>query len=120
MTAHDVVNGYFAAMRKGSSAEEEMMALFTEDVIFIEPFTDNDEPAIGKEAVRARLRRGWEFPLPEVELDVLAIEVDGPGARTRWECRSPALPRPIQGEDQYTIRDGKIARLEVRLLDMDD
>ena len=115
MADHELIDRYFAAMRRGAAAEEEMMALFAEDAIYDEPFTDAAEPAIGKEAVRARLRRGWEHPLPDLELDVLAVEVDGPLATSRWECRSPALPGPIQGEDRYEIQDGKIARLEVSI-----
>lgn len=117
MTAQqELISTYFAAMRRGASAEEEMMALFAEDAVYIEPFTGSSEPAVGKLAVRARLRAGWEAPLEDLELDVLEVEVDGPSARTRWECRSSSLPGPIQGEDRYEIRDGKITRLEVRLL----
>lgn len=117
MPDHELIDQYFAAMRRGAAAEEEMMALFAEDAVYIEPFTDLDEPAVGKEAVRARLRLGWEAPLPDLELDVLEVEVDGPMATSRWECRSPALPAPVYGEDRYEIHDGKISRLEVRLLD---
>lgn len=117
MSVREVIDGYFAAMRRGAAAEEEMMELFADDAVYVEPFTQTAGPAIGKDAVRARLRKGWEFPLPQLELEVLELEIDGPQARTRWECRSPALPEPIRGEDHYEIRDGKIVRLEVRLLD---
>ena len=116
MPDHELIDRYFAAMRRGAAAEDEMMALFAEDAVYVEPFTDVTEPAVGKEAVRARLRLGWEFPLPDLELDVIEVEVDGRTARSRWECRSPALPTPVHGEDHYEIRDGKIIRLEVRLL----
>lgn len=113
----DVVDAYFAAMRRGGEAEEDMLALFTEDAVYVEPFTDADVPARGREAVRERLRRGWEAPLPDMELDVLSVAVDGDRATSTWECRSPALPGPVRGEDHYEFRDGRIARLEVRLLD---
>lgn len=116
-TERQVIDGYFAAMRRGSEAEADMMALFAEDAVYIEPFTGTGTPAVGKEAVRARLRAGWQTPLPDMELEVLAVDVDGATARTRWECRSPALPAPIVGEDRYEIRHGLITRLEVRLID---
>ena len=116
-TERQVIDSYFAAMRRGAAAEEEMMALFADDAVYTEPFSGESEPAVGKEAVRARLRAGWEAPLPDLELDVLEVEVDGAVARTRWECRSPALPGPVQGEDRYEIREGRITRLEVTLLD---
>jgi hypothetical protein len=110
-----VVERYFAAMRKGAAAEDELLALFAADAVYIEPFI-SDGPAVGVDAIRDRFRRGWENPLPDLELDVRSIEVDGPLATSSWECRSPALPGPVQGEDRYEIRDGKIVRLEVRLL----
>lgn len=110
-----IVDRYFSAMRRGAEAEEEMLALFADDAVYDEPFSGR-EPAEGIEAIRQRLRRGWEVPLPDLELDVLEIEV-GPGsARSRWECRSSGLPAPVQGEDRYEIADGRITRLEVRFL----
>lgn len=116
MSERAVIDRYFAAMRRGQAAEVDMVALFDDDAVYIEPFT-SAEPAVGIEAIRERLRRGWESPLPDMELDVLTIEVDGPDARATWECRSPALPSPMRGEDRYRIRDGRIVRLEVRMLE---
>ena len=115
MDGSEVVSRYFAAMRRGEQAETEMLALFAPDAVYIEPFTGIDQPAVGREEIRARLRRGWESPLPEMELDILEIEIDGSHARSTWECRSPGLPHPVRGEDRYEIADGCITRLEVRL-----
>ena len=109
-----IIERYFAAMRRGSSAESELLELFDASAVYTEPFT-SDVPAIGIEAIRARFRQGWERPLPDLELDVLTLEVDGERAVSTWECRSPALPRPVRGEDRYEFRDGRIARLDVRM-----
>lgn len=116
MESRTLIEEYFAAMRRGAEAEEEMLALFAPDAVYLEPFTD-DPPAVGIDAIRARLRKGWEFPLPDLQLDVLEVEVSGTAARSLWECRSPALPSPVRGEDHYEITDGKITRLEVRMVD---
>lgn len=116
MNNRDVIDQYFAAMRRGSTAEEELLSLFADDAVYIEPFT-SDGPAIGLEAVRERFRQGWETPLPDLELDVMHIDIDGSSAVSRWECRSPGLPGPVRGEDRYEMRDGRIVRLEVRILD---
>jgi hypothetical protein len=110
-----IVDRYFAAMRQGASAEAEMLSLFCEDATYSEPFSGL-EPAIGLAAIRQRFRHGWEQPLADMELDVLEVEVSPGNARSRWECRSPALPGPVQGEDHYEFRDGRISRLEVRFL----
>ena len=114
MPAEGVIAQYFAAMRRGAEAEDELVALFHPDAVYTEPFI-TDTPAVGIDEIRARFRKGWEQPLPDMELDVLSIEVDGPTARSRWECRSPALPGPVRGEDHYQIRDGRIARLDVTI-----
>lgn len=116
MSNEDLIHRYFAAMRRGAEAESDLLAMFHADATYIEPFTA-DDPAVGIEQIQQRFRKGWESPLPDLELDVLAIEIDGSVASSRWECRSPGLARPIRGEDVYEIRDGRIARLEVRMLE---
>lgn len=113
--SRETVDRYFAAMRRGAVAEDDMLALFAVDAIYAEPFS-GEAPAAGIEAIGRRLRRGWEHPLPDLELDVLELEVSGGSARSRWECRSSGLPGPVQGEDRYQISDGRITRLEVRFL----
>ena len=113
--SRQVIDSYFAAMRSGSAAEDELVALFSDDATYSEPFSGLP-PARGRAEIRARLRLGWEQPLPDMELDVLEIEVDSRALRAVWECRSPGLPGPVRGEDNYVIDDGKIRRLEVRIL----
>ena len=115
--SRDLIEQYFAAMRRGAAAEEEMMALFSEDAVYIEPFTGEDDPWVGKESVRTALRRGWQQPLPDLELVVRRIEIREGGASAEWVCTSPGLPGPVAGRDEYTISDGKIVRLEVRIAD---
>ncbi len=116
MTVENVINRYFAAMRRGADGGRELFELFAEDAVYIEPFT-GEGPAVGIEAIRRRFALGWENDLPDLELDVLELQVEGPTASTRWECRSPGLPGPVQGEDRYEMADGLIVRLEVRILD---
>jgi uncharacterized protein (TIGR02246 family) len=113
----DLVERYFAAMRRGAAAEEEMMALFSDDAVYVEPFTGEGEPWVGKESVRTALRRGWEQPLPDLELVVKRIEIRDGAATAEWVCTSPVLPGPVTGRDEYIIADGKITRLEVRIVD---
>lgn len=112
---HEVVQAYFAAMRQGGQAEAEMLALFTHDAVYDEPFSGASEPAIGIDAIGDRLRAGWEHPLPDMELDVLTIDVSANQALSRWECRSPVFPAPVRGCDAYEFRDGRIASLRVTI-----
>ena len=115
--SEDLVAGYYAAMRIGGEAEEQMMDLFADDAVYDEPFSGLDEPAVGREGIRDRLRAGWSSPLPDMELDVLSVTIDGASACCTWECRSPAFPAPVRGTDRYEFRDGLISRLEVRIDD---
>ena len=113
----DLIERYFAAMRRGAPAEEEMMALFADDAVYVEPFTGETEPWVGKDAVRTALRRGWAEPLPDLELDVKRIDISGSRATAEWVCTSPALPGPVMGRDEYTIANGRITRLVVKIVD---
>lgn len=112
----DIAARYLAAMRRGAVAEAEMLAMFADDAVYDEPFSGLG-PAVGKRAIRDRLRAGWEAPLPDLELDVLSIETHRSGATARWECRSSAFDQPTHGTDRYTIADGLITELVVTLDD---
>jgi ketosteroid isomerase-like protein len=116
----DLIERYFAAMRRGAAAEEQMMDLFAEDAVYVEPFTGETEPWVGKDAVRIALRRGWEQPLPDLELEVRRIDISASEATAEWVCTSPALPGPVAGKDEYTIAEGKITRLVVRIVEEPD
>ena len=35
-----------------------------------------------------------------------------------WLCEPDAFARPARGRDRFTIRDGRIARLETELLEL--
>lgn len=114
---HATIDRYFAAMRQGSDAETEMMALFAEDAVYVEPFSGGTEPAEGKAAILDRLRSGWETPLPDMELDVRSIDVQGSHATSMWECRSSVFPAPVEGCDRYEFNaEGLIVRLEVEII----
>ncbi len=114
--ATDIASHYLAAMRRGAAAETEMLAMFADDAVYDEPFSGL-EPAVGKAAIRDRLRAGWDVPLPDFELDVRSIEASPSGATARWECRSSAFEHPVDGTDRYTIADGLITELVVTLDD---
>lgn len=110
-----VVDAYFAAMRRGAKAEDDLLDLFTPDALYVEPFTGTSEPAEGIEEIRARFRLGWQNPPPGLELDVLSVALTADEAEAAWECRSPAFPGPVRGRDHYRFVDGRIAELRVTL-----
>lgn len=111
----EALDRYYGAMRRGADAENEMMALFAHDAIYSEPFSGSPEPAIGRGQIRDRMRAGWATPLPDLELDVLSVELTGSTAVCTWECRSTAFPAPVQGCDEYHFAGGLIQRLIVTI-----
>ena len=110
-----LVDAWFAAMRRGAKGEEELLALFHDDAEYVEPFSGEPRLHVGKEAIRACLRQGWEQPMPDLELTVDRVDVDGARVRAEWTCSTSAWPNAISGVDLYTLRDGRISRLETTL-----
>lgn len=115
MTPEDIIERYFAAMRQGPGGKADLLALFDDDAVYREPFVDPENPAEGRQAIEERLTSSWQDPPPDMELDVLTVDIDGAGAEVTWECRSPVFDGPVRGVDRYRFQDGRIAELDVRL-----
>lgn len=107
-----LVDRFFQAMRQGAAGEEALMALFAEDAVLTEPFTGQPRTHHGKAAIRASYRQSWEHPPPDMKLTLHRIDLDGEQLRTEWTCTSPAFPGPMRGNDLFTLREGRIHRLE--------
>ena len=113
-----VVENMFKAMQAGPNGEEAMMALFAEDAVFTEPFSGQPQTHTGADAIRASFLEMWANPAPDMQLHVDRIDLDADRIRADWTCTSPVFTTPMKGHDVFTIRDGKIANLEVIVTDM--
>jgi len=113
-----VVESLFRAMQAGPAGEEAMVALFHEDAIFIEPFGGRPVTHSGRAAIRESFRQQTAQPLPDMKLTLDRVDAEGSDVRAQWTCTSTAFPAPMQGYDLFTIRDGKISRLEIVVTDM--
>jgi hypothetical protein len=114
----DVVERLFRAMQAGPGGEEPMMALFSNDAVLIEPFSGKVETHTGRDAIRASFRAQWENPLPDLQLALDRVDLDGTTVRADWTCSSPVFPTPMRGYDLFTLgADGKIVRLEIVVTD---
>jgi uncharacterized protein (TIGR02246 family) len=113
-----VVERLFRAMQTGAGAETDMMNLFADDAVFIEPFSGRLQTHRGADAIRAAFKQQSQNPPPEMRLQLDRAEIQGETVVATWTCTSPVFPAPMRGTDLVTIRpDGKIARLEIRLDD---
>ncbi len=112
----NLVNRFFEAMQAAGTQEKEMMQLFDEDAVYVEPFSGTPREHTGKEAIRSAMVAGWKYPLPDMRLEVERVTTDGTTVRADWVCYSPALPNGRgAGTNEFTLRAGLIIRLETRL-----
>ena len=111
-----IINQFFAAMQTGATAEIEMMSLFHDEAVYIEPFSGQVRLHTGKAAIRKCMLNSWKHPLPEMTIQIDEMLIEGNDVIVRWTCLSPALPRGKgSGENRFTLRDGLIIRLETRI-----
>jgi len=123
LTAQEVVKRYFSAMRVRASGSNGMAALFTDDAVYVEPFSAafgggsaEKHTHHGKAAVVAYFDAAWQQQPPDMVVALDRLDIDGDLIRSEWTCTASIFPAPLRGYDVYTIRGGKIARLETTLL----
>jgi ketosteroid isomerase-like protein len=109
----ETLDRYFRAMQRGPEGEDELVALFAEDAVYIEPFSGQQHT--GRDAIRAWLRGSLRDQPPGIRLTVDRLDVVEQTIVASWTCESDAFARPARGRDHFTIRDGRITRLESRL-----
>ena len=108
-----------AAMQAGPNGKEQMMALFTDDAVLVEPFAGRPQTHEGKEAVRTRYYEMVAEPRPpDFQLLLDRLDTDGRNVIAEWHCTSVVLPAPLEGVSTYTILDNKIQRLEIQFKGM--
>ncbi len=113
-----IVDNLFKAMQAGPAGEDDMMALFADDAVFVEPFSGEPKTHTGKDAIRASFQDMWREPAPDMKLILDRVDLDGRSVRAEWTCTSPIFATPMRGYDVFTIDNGKITRLEITVTDM--
>jgi ketosteroid isomerase-like protein len=112
----EIVQRYFAAMQRGPDGHDALLNLFTDNAVYVEPFS-GDGVHVGRQAIGAWLAATAGQAPPQLTLTVERLDVDGDTVDTTWCCESPAFARPSRGRDRFTVRNGKISRLETTLLE---
>lgn len=114
----NIVERMFKAMQTGLSAEHEMMALFSDNASFTEPFSGQTRTHQGKDAIRAIFIDMWNEPGPPIQLTTDRVDLDGDIVHVDWTCHSEAFETPMKGHDRFDIQDGLIQSLEVTVTEM--
>jgi ketosteroid isomerase-like protein len=112
VSERELVEQYFQAMRTGAIASDEILDLFAEDAVYIEPFSGEPLTHVGKEAIRQSFVESQRNAPPDMTLTLDQVDLDSACIRSVWTCSSPAFAHPMRGHDLWTLHDGKIVRLE--------
>ena len=112
----ELIEQYFAAMQRGPDGHDALLELFTDDAVYIEPFSSAG-PHVGKAAIREYLTASAGQAPPQLSLFVERLDVDADTVEATWRCESPAFERPSRGRDRFTVEHGRIVRLETVLLE---
>ena len=100
-------------MQRGPEGEAELLDLFADDAVYIEPFSG--QAHAGRDAIRRWLQESWPDQPPGIRLTVERLDIVEEVIEASWTCESEAFSRPARGRDRFTIRGGQITRLESRI-----
>jgi hypothetical protein len=113
----ETVERYLAAMQAGPSRLDELVDLFTDDAVYVEPWAGQTQVHTGRAEIRAFYAAALER-MPGARLTLDRLDVDGERLRSEWTCEIPTFSGPMRGFDLLTLRGGRIARLETTLTEM--
>ncbi|HLZ26547.1 MAG TPA: DUF1801 domain-containing protein [Chloroflexota bacterium] len=116
MTERDLIERYFQAMRTGAIASDEIIGLFVEEAVYVEPFGGTPMEHVGTDDIRRNFIESQQRAPADMTLTLDQVDIEPDCIRSVWTCTSPAFPHPMRGQDLWTIRDGKIHRLETSFL----
>jgi SnoaL-like protein len=112
-----LVAQYLAVMQSGAGGIDQLVELFEDEAVYVEPFSGQPQVHTGRAEIRAFFEEALEDHLRGVRLTLDRLDLDGGRLRSEWTCVVPALPGPMRGFDLLTLRDGLITRLETTVTD---
>ena len=107
-----VVEKYLATMQAGPGGLNDLVSLFDDEAVYVEPFSGQPQVHTGKAEIRAFFENALQQHLRGVRLTLDRLDLDGGRLRSEWTCELPAFSARMRGFDLLTLRDGRIARLE--------
>jgi ketosteroid isomerase-like protein len=107
-----LVERYLAGMQAGPGGLDDLVGLFDDDAVYVEPFGGQPHVHSGKMEIREFFRTALEQHLRGARLTLDRLDMDGDRFRSEWTCVLPAVGAPMRGFDLLTLRGGRIARLE--------
>jgi ketosteroid isomerase-like protein len=109
------VERYLASMQAGPGGVDDLVSLFDDEAVYVEPFTGRPQVHTGKAEIRAFYQRALENEMREARLTLERLDIDGERLRSEWTCHLPLMGAELRGFDLLSLRDGRIVRLETTL-----
>ena len=109
------VERYLATMQAGPSGLDELVGLFDDEAVYVEPFGGQPQVHNGKSEIRAFFEVALQQHLKDVRLTLDRLDLDGERLRSEWTCHLPMFTAPMRGFDLLSLRDGRIVRLETNI-----
>lgn len=106
------VERYLASMQAGPAGLEDLVALFDDEAVYVEPFGGQPQVHTGKAEIRAFFEVALQQHLNGVKLTLDRLDIDSGRLRSEWTCQLPMFEAPMRGFDLLNLRDGRIVRLE--------
>jgi hypothetical protein len=106
------VERYVACMQAGPGGLDDLVALFDDDAVYVEPFAGQAQAHHGRDEIRAFFQVALQQHLNGVRLTLDRLDLDDGRLRSEWTCHLPGMPAPMRGFDVLNLRDGRIVRLE--------
>jgi ketosteroid isomerase-like protein len=106
------VEHYLASMQAGPGGVEDLVNLFDDEAVYVEPFTGQPQVHTGKAEIHAFFAHALEQDMRDARLTLDRLDMDGEQLRSEWTCHLPNMSAPLRGFDMLTLREGRILRLE--------
>jgi len=114
------ITNFFLAMQAGPSGLGLLAEMFTDDAEYVEPFSGQNTPHKGPQAIAAAFQASRSDAFDDAVITLGGVSVQDGVITVQWTCISQAIPGGQgSGENQFHIRDGKIAKL-ITTLDMQE
>lgn len=112
------VERYLAGMQAGPGGLDDLVALFDDEAVYVEPFSGQPQVHTGKDEIRAFFEVALRQHLKGVRLTLDRLDIDGSRLRSEWTCHLPMFTGPMRGFDLLNLRDGRIVRLETTVTEL--
>ena len=117
-TDRSTVERYLASMQAGPNGLEDLIGLFADEAVYVEPWTGMPQVHTGKAEIRNFFQQALE-QMQGARLTLDRLDIDGSRLRSEWTCHLPSAPKPMRGFDLLSLREGRIVRLETTVTEFE-